>query len=147
MVTLLILIMSLQFIQPPKNNGQAMSDMDVTHFVQVPDSVLSILKRSCYDCHSNRTNYPWYVNISPVNLLLAYHVKNGKKELNFSEFSQYNTRRMKSKLSSINEQVEKREMPLDSYLWMHKDAGLTDAEIELIKEWTARAKSALDRKR
>ena len=82
-----------------------------------------------------------------MSLLLARHIKRGKKELNFSDFSQYNRRRMKSKLSSIDEQVENRDMPLKSYLLLHRNAGLNDDQIELIKNWTDSAKAELDQKK
>ena len=146
LVAILILFVLLQFIRPKKNVGLAATATDITHFVQVPDTVLSILKNSCYDCHSNYTNYPWYAEISPMSLLLARHIRLGKKELNFSDFSQYNRRRTKSKLSSIGEQVEQREMPLKSYLLIHRNAALSDDEIKLIDNWTESAKAELDSK-
>jgi hypothetical protein len=136
----------LQFIRPRKNSGLAATATDITHFVQVPDSVLNILKTSCYDCHSNHTNYPWYSEISPVSLWLANHIKNGKKELNFSDFSQYNRRRMKSKLSSIREQLEEREMPLKSYLLIHRNAALSNGKIKLVIDWTDSAKLEIDQR-
>ena len=147
LLILLIMFVLIQFIRPKKNNGNATTTTDITHFISIPDTVMSILKRSCYDCHSNHTNYPWYAEISPTSLLLARHIKRGKKELNFSDFSQYNRRRMKSKLSSIDEQVENRDMPLKSYLLLHRNAELNDDQIELIKNWTDSAKAELDQKK
>ncbi|RPD43466.1 heme-binding domain-containing protein [Paracnuella aquatica] len=145
-LALLVIFVLLQFIRPKKNNGNAESDKDFTHYVQVPDTVKSLLKTACYDCHSNKTNYPWYSQISPASLWLANHIKEGKAELNFSEFSQYTRRRMKSKMSSIAEQVENREMPLKSYLIIHKNAELSDAQIRLIVSWTDSVKTELSRK-
>lgn len=146
LLALLILFVLLQFIRPARNKGRADGPTDITNFVTVPDTVMGILKRSCYDCHSNHTNYPWYVNVSPASLLLAWHIKNGKAQLNFSDFSIYSRRRMRNKLSSVAEQVEKREMPLKSYLLMHRDARLSDPEIKLIKDWVDAAKNELSQK-
>lgn len=143
---LLILFVIVQFIRPEKNKGLAGTDKAITHFVQVPDTVKSILKVSCYDCHSNHTNYPWYSEISPVSLWLANHVKKGKAELNFSDFSQYTARRQKNKLTSIAEQVEGQEMPLKSYLLLHGNARLSAGQIQLIKDWVDSAKAELERK-
>lgn len=112
----------------------------------VPDTVMGILKTSCYDCHSNHTAYPWYANISPLNLFLANHVKEGKKELNFSDFAQYSRRRINNKLSAIAEQVKDGEMPIKSYTLMHAAAKLTDGEAKLILEWVDRAKQELKQK-
>lgn len=144
---LLIIFILIQLIRPKKNNGVAHTNQDITHFVHVPDTVMSILKTSCYDCHSNKTNYPWYAEIAPSSWWLANHIKEGKAELNFSEFSQYSYRRMKSKLSAIAEQVEKREMPLKSYLWLHSTAELSDIQIQLIKTWADSAKAELVKNR
>ena len=144
---LLITFILIQLIRPKKNNGVADTDKDITHFVHVPNTVMGILKTSCYDCHSNKTNYPWYAEIAPSSWLLANHIKEGKAELNFSEFSQYSRRRMKSKLSAIAEQVDKGEMPLKSYLWLHSIAELNDTQIQQIKVWADSAKAELDTNR
>jgi hypothetical protein len=145
-LAVLMVFMGIQFIRPPKNEGVADASSDITHFVTVPDTVRKILKRSCYDCHSNHTNYPWYARISPASLWLARHIKEGKAELNFTDFAQYSRRRMNTKLSSIAEQVEEREMPLKSYLWMHGAARLSGEEIRLISRWTETAREELKQK-
>lgn len=142
---LLLLFLLIQLVRPEKNNGVADTDKDITHFVQVPDTIRTLLKISCYDCHSNKTDYPWYAEISPANWWLARHIKNGKEDLNFSDFTQYSRRRMKNKLSSIADQVDKREMPLKSYLLVHGSAKLTEGQIKLIKDWADSAKAELDR--
>lgn len=139
LLIILILFVIAQFIQPSKNNGTAMAATDITHAVQVPDSVMAILKHSCYDCHSNHTEYPWYNHITPVNWWLKNHIDDGKRGLNFSVFSTYNYRRKNKKLEEIGETVEKHQMPLNSYLWIHTDAKLNDQQIRLITDWTRSA--------
>lgn len=145
-LAVLLIFIGIQFIRPPKNEGAAEAPSDITHFVTVPDTVKKLLKRSCYDCHSNHTAYPWYARISPASLWLARHIKQGKAELNFTDFAQYSRRRMNTKLSSIADQVEEREMPLKSYLWMHGTARLSDAEVSLISRWTEAAREELKQK-
>jgi hypothetical protein len=145
LVLLIVFILS-QFIRPKKNKGVADTPDDITHSVTVPDTVMNLLRQSCFDCRSNHTNYPWYSKISPMSLWLANHVKKGKAELNFSEFPKDNKRRMKSKLTSIAEQVEKREMPLKSYLIIHRYAKLDDSQIQSIKNWINSTKAQLDSK-
>src|SRR5690349_7024288 len=123
-IGLLLLFLLSQFIRPSHNSGNASSSTDITHVVPVPDSVISILKIACYDCHSDHTNYPWYSKITPVNWWLYDHIIEGKRHLNFSNFTSYSYKRKAKKLEEVAETVEKHEMPLDSYLWIHKEAKL-----------------------
>ena len=139
LVTLLVLLLLAQFIRPAHNEGEAAGDNDITHTVTVPDTVMSLLKTACYDCHSNHTNYPWYSKITPVNWWLYNHIQGGKRHLNFSEFNTSTFKRKAKKLEEVGETVEKHEMPLDSYLWIHDEAKLNDAQRKLIMDW---AKSA-----
>lgn len=147
LVGLLIVFVLMQAIRPQKNNGVAETDTDYTRFVSVPDTIRNMLRTSCNDCHSNKTVYPWYAEIAPSSWWLANHIKEGKAELNFSDFSQYGRRRMKNKLTSIAEQVEKREMPLPSYVLLHAEAALSEGQIKIIKDWADSAKAEVDRKR
>ena len=139
---LLIVLIIAQFIQPPKNNGSAASANDITHSVQVPDTVMALLKVACYDCHSNTTIYPWYSRITPVNWWLHNHIKEGKGHLNFSEFTGTYKRKMR-KLEESAELTEKHEMPLNSYLWIHNEADLTDAQRKLVVDWANMAREQL----
>ncbi len=139
---LLIVLLIGQFIQPPKNKGAVASANDITHSVQVPDTIMSLLKTACYDCHSNSTSYPWYSKITPVNWWLYNHIQEGKKNLNFSEFTGTYRRKMR-KLEESGELTEKHEMPIGSYLWMHEEAALTDAQRKMIVDWTNTARQQL----
>ena len=130
----LILVM-IQFIRPGKNVGTIEDPKDITHTVTVPTEVQSILQKSCNDCHSNNTQYPWYYNIQPVAWWLANHVNDGKRHLNFSEFNTYKTKRKLKKLKEVKEEVEDGEMPMESYLWMHGNAKLTEAEKAALYKW------------
>jgi hypothetical protein len=142
LIGLLIVLIIAQFIQPPKNSGSPLTKNDISHSVQVPDSVMALLKVACYDCHSNSTRYPWYSRITPVNWWLYDHIQEGKHELNFSEFTGSFRRKMR-KLEEAGEQTEKHEMPISSYLWIHKDARLSDAQRQLIVEWTKNSREKL----
>jgi hypothetical protein len=97
--------------------------------------VAGILQRACNDCHSNNTHYPWYTNIQPVGWWMQHHVNEGKEELNFSEFGTYTAKRQNHKMEEVAEQIKKGEMPLNSYLWIHKDAKLSDQEKEILISW------------
>lgn len=101
----------------------------------MPPEVQTILQTSCYDCHSNNTNYPWHSYIQPVRLLMESHIKKGKKDLNFSEFGNYSKRKQESKLKAMGKQIKSDEMPLSSYTLIHRNAILTTTEKEELINW------------
>lgn len=140
----LILLLAIQFIRPTENLGEAEGSQDVTHYVEVPQNVITVLQSSCYDCHSNRTTYPWYSKVNPVGWWLNSHIREGKEELNFSDFSAYDPDRMKHKLEEIAEEVEEGHMPLPSYTWIHRDAILNEEEARLIDTWVKTELQKLD---
>ena len=143
LLVLLIVFIGIQFIRPVRNESEQVLSADITKTFNVPDSVLNVLKISCYDCHSNNTNYPFYVNIEPVGWMLNNHIKNGKEKLNFSDFGAYSRRRQISKLRSIISQIQDDKMPLSSYTTIHKDAVLTTEDKTLIIDWSNKTKDSL----
>ena len=110
---------------------------------EVPKNVESIIKTSCYDCHSNNTDYPWYNKVQPVAWYLEDHVEHGKEELNFNEWDSLSNRRKKSKLRSIIKQIENDEMPLDSYTLIHREASFSEAEKQELIQWVERLKDSI----
>ncbi|EHQ41231.1 heme-binding domain-containing protein [Myroides odoratus] len=99
---------------------------------QVPSEVQSILKTSCYDCHSNETTYPWYSKIQPMAWLMEQHIVEGKEKLNFDEVATYGTRKRRSKFKQIINQIQQGKMPLTSYTLMHQGTALTKEEEEIL---------------
>ncbi|HEX2844983.1 MAG TPA: heme-binding domain-containing protein [Chitinophagaceae bacterium] len=132
---LLITLVLLQFIPASVNKSEKVSEMDITIQYPVPSTVQSVLKKACYDCHSNSTSYPWYARVQPFRLWIDGHVKDGKKELNFSEYGAYSKKRQFNKLRSIRETLEEGTMPLKSYRLLHAGAKLTDAEKATVLKW------------
>ncbi len=132
---LLLAFIIIQFIRPAKNKAEGISNNDISKIYAVPADVQSILKTSCYDCHSNNTVYPWYAEIQPAAWWLADHVKEGKKELNFSEFASYRIGRQYRKLEEINGEVKEDKMPLESYLWIHKNSKLSEQQKLTLANW------------
>ncbi|MBB6240461.1 hypothetical protein HDC90_005138 [Pedobacter sp. AK013] len=142
---LLVILVMIQFVQPVRNkNGQAMPN-DISKVIAMPDSVQEILKKACYDCHSNNTNYPWHTNIQPLHWFMTYHIQSGKEELNFNEFSSYTTRRQQSKLRSIENSLKDGTMPLSSYTLIHRNAILNKTEKTLIIKWVQNSKDSLNK--
>ena len=115
-----------------------------------PENVKIILETTCFDCHSNKTNYPWYNSITPVNYWLESHVNDGKKHLDFSKWSSYSLKRKEHKMDELHEEVAEGEMPLKSYTWTHADANLTAAQIAAVvslgKKSTRRLPTTTQRK-
>ena len=131
---LLVIFLLSQFIRPAKNQSNDLTN-DVSKKYPVPDSVQAILKVACNDCHSNSTVYPWYAEVQPVAWWLADHVAEGKRELNFSNFTARRVAIQNHKFEEIIEMVKEGEMPLASYTWIHRDAILSEAQKQTLIDW------------
>ncbi len=127
---------AIQFIHPDFTNPPVNQAETLEASMQVPENVKVILTTSCKDCHSNETRYPWYSNVQPSAWFLADHIKDARRHLNLSVWNTYEPNRKKRKISEICEQVESREMPLPSYLYIHWDAKLSDEQIKILCDWT-----------
>jgi hypothetical protein len=143
LISLGVLLLLLQVFQPIRNKSPHISEKDITVMYQVPDGVKAILQSSCYDCHSNNTQYPWYSYVQPMGWWLTHHINEGKAELNLSEFGEYSVRRQQSKLKAIAESVEDGDMPLSSYTLIHTSAKLSLTEKKQLLDWVAKTKDRL----
>jgi hypothetical protein len=106
--------------------------------LQAPAEVQAILKRSCFDCHSNHTRFPWYSSIAPVSWFTKWHVKEGREHMNFSTWASYSDDKKADFLDKIPKAI-KSKMPLPSYLIMHQDAKLSDHDKQVLTQWTSDA--------
>ena len=141
LIGLLVVFIAIQFYRPEKNISK---ENDIAAFMQEtnpPEEVRTILKTTCFDCHSNNTVYPWYDNIAPVSFWLADHIEEGKSELNFSEWATYSDKKKDHKLEELYEETEKRSMPLKEYTWTHEGARLTQAQIDAVVKWAKDTRS------
>ena len=127
-VAILILI---QFIRPERTNPL----LDPAEAVQAPEEVAAILRRSCYDCHSNETKWPWYSAVAPMSWSIASHVREGRKALNFSRYRAIDPKIKAKRLKRMIKTTRNGMMPLPSYLWLHKDAKLSPEEKQRIEAW------------
>ena len=132
-----------QFFRPNRVNPPLVEADMLEASMHVPDDVKAIISRSCADCHSNTTRYPWYSNISPASWLLVEHVEHGRSHLNLSEWNTYAATKKSKKLEEICDEIESGRMPLPSYLWLHRDAVLSADEIKTLCEWTVKARAEL----
>lgn len=127
-LALLLLIIQVIPVAPADNPP-------VEQEVVVPSEVGQVLRASCYDCHSFETTWPWYAYVAPVKWLVRDHVVEGREHLNFTAWNRYDPDRARHKWEEVAEQVEEGHMPIRSYLILHPDAALTDANRELLVSW------------
>lgn len=128
-VALLVALGAIQLVPVDTSNPPVTAD------VPASAAVKGILRRACYDCHSNETQWPWYGRIAPVSWLLARDVREGRAELNFSTWNQYSTQQRVKKLRESWEEVAEGEMPPWFYLPVHRDARLTADDRTLLRQW------------
>ena len=140
---LAVIFLAAQFFRPNRMNPPIVDADTLEASTQVPDDVKAIITRSCADCHSNTTRYPWYSNISPGSWFMANHVADGRREMNFSEWNTYSARKKGKKLEEICEQLEGGKMPLPSYLWLHWDAKLSPDDSKTLCNWATSERQKL----
>ncbi len=134
-LAVIVLIAAIQLIRPAKNFTTKDPPADIADKYEVPMNVLMTFNDACYDCHSDYTKYPWYYNVQPVGWWMAWHVREGKQHLNFSEFGNYPPDQAKKKFHHIYEEMRDRSMPLKSYLLEHPAARLSAEKYRAVEEW------------
>jgi hypothetical protein len=144
MIICVATIIGIQFIRPEHNVTRQTTEADINQILPMPERLESVLKRSCYDCHSNTTRYPWYAEIQPFSWWLAGHINEGKEELNFNEFGNYSPRKQQSKLKAIVNSVKDGTMPLGSYKLIHRNAKLSTTEKMLMISWMRSMQDSLN---
>ena len=142
-IGLAVVLIVIQFYRPERLNPAADPAGDITAQVPVPPAVRSILERSCFDCHSNRTRWPWYSNVAPASWLVAHDVTEGRERLNFSEWGSYKQGKRVSRLDMMISEVDKGEMPLKNYLLLHGEAALTEADKDTLCAWAEQLSDSL----
>ena len=136
-VAVIVATVAAQLVPVARTNPPVRMEVDA------PANVKRILERSCYDCHSNRTRWPWYSHVAPVSWLGARDVHEGREEVNFSEWPMFDFDEQDHLLEQVEKQVSRGKMPLPVYLIMHGDAALSRADREALLTW-ARAGSGGD---
>jgi hypothetical protein len=133
------LLVIIQFFPPKKNDMLKDPQNDIVFALEMPKQVRTKLVNACYDCHSNKTNYPFYNRIAPASWLLAKHIRDGKEQLNFSDWANYDRKKQVNLLMAICEEITAGEMPLKGYVFMHSKAIINEKELEAICQWTETA--------
>ena len=137
------LLLIAQFKRPAKTNPVSDPSLGIEAHVQVDPNVGAILNRSCYDCHSNKTRWPWYSNVAPVSWFVIDHVNEGRHDLNFSEWGKYSRQDQKAQLGQLCELITEGWMPLSSYTPLHPSAKLSDEDKKLLCSWASTQRNAM----
>lgn len=135
-VALVVVFIGLQFVRPVRTNPAVDQTQTIHTHLQMTPQVSAIIDRSCQDCHSNTTRWPWYSNVVPASWFLVDHVNEGRQHLNFSEWGKLDRRRADKRLEEMCEEVSDKLMPLDSYTWIHRSAKLSADDIKTLCDWT-----------
>jgi Haem-binding domain len=128
-IVVVVALIAIQFIPVETTNPPVESDIPTS------PAMKAVLRRACYDCHSNETVWPWYSRAAPISWLLARDVQEGRAELNFSTWNQYSTQQQVKKLKESWKEVREGEMPPWFYLPVHRDARLSADDRTLLEQW------------
>jgi len=129
------IVLLIQLIRPARTNPPVDRSRSLTALVAVPSETARILNRACRDCHTNETRWPWYSNVAPVSWFVIEHVNHGRSHLNFSDWAQYTPSDATKLIDKTCELTRKGDMPMGSYTWIHTDARLAPAEVEMVCAW------------
>ena len=138
-IVLGVVYLATQFLRPEYVNRE----IDPAKELRAPANVQAILDRSCADCHSQKTKWPWYSQVSPISWWLVDHVGHARRDFSLSDFQSYTPERAAHKMEEVCEQIEKGQMPLPSYLWIHRDARLSAADKQTLCTWAKSEQSRI----
>lgn len=140
---IVVLGCAIQLYQPDRLNPPVDESRTIYASIQVPPEVRAVIERSCNDCHSYQTKWPWYSYIAPASWLVSNDVSQGRLHLNFSTWADYKKNRKANKLDGIADEVSDKTMPLKKYTLLHLSAKLSDSDIELISRWAEKEREKL----
>ncbi|MGB7395867.1 MAG: heme-binding domain-containing protein [Pricia sp.] len=140
LIILLIALIGMQFYRPQDNDAEVRDVASFEAETKPSPEIRTIMENTCYDCHSNKTVYPWYAEIAPVSYWIADHVDEGNEHFNASVWDTYDDKKKDHKLEELIEEVEEGEMPLNEYTWLHGGA-LNEEQRQAVIQWAEQARS------
>jgi hypothetical protein len=135
LIILVVLLLGAQAIRPERTNPPSSNPFPIGD-----PEVETILKRSCFDCHSNETRWPWYSSVAPMSWQIADHVEDGRGHMNFSD---WNAEKAAKRLDEICEEIREGKMPLKGYELLHSEAKLSAADKDTLCTWAGARLAAL----
>lgn len=142
-VVLALIFLAIQVVRPDKQDALVAPQKSIHAQMQVPPQVATILDRACRDCHTNQTEWPWYAEVAPVSWWVIDHSTHGREHLNFSAWDEYDRVQAQQLLLDICKLTSSGEMPLKSYLVMHRDAQLSKDDVRALCEWSEAERAKL----
>ena len=139
----LVALIGAQFVGVDRTNPPSKPRASLLALKSTPPDVRAILDRSCRDCHSNDTRWPWYSRVAPISWVLLQHVHSGRDRLNYSAWTSYDSDDQDKFLDGMCSLPKKGRMPLPSYLWIHRDATLSDADVKALCAWSDKMRDTL----
>ena len=140
------LFVAVQFKRPARTNPPVDEYQTIFTRTQMTPQVTAILDRSCRDCHSNKTVWPWYTNVAPISWFITDHVNEGRKNLNLSEWAQYDRDRQAKKLQQMCDLVQDGVMPLSVYTPLHPGSKPSPDDVKTLCAWTEAERARLNSK-
>ena len=132
-LALVAVLLVAQVVPVARDNPPAQGE------VPAPPEIRALLERSCYDCHSRETRWPWYGYVAPVSWLLASDVHEAREHLDFTAWDTYSEKKRRKRIGEVWEEVEEGEMPLWFYLPLHPEARLSQDDLTRLRDWTRAA--------
>ena len=133
----LVAVLGVQFIRPPRTNPVTDPRRTLSAAMPVPAAAAAVLERSCRDCHSHDTVWPWYSNVAPMSWLVIDHVDHGRRHFNYSDWASLERDEAPKVLRGICDLPRKGEMPIGSYLLMHRDARPSPGDVQTLCDWVS----------
>jgi hypothetical protein len=133
---LFAVLIVMQFFQPETNDAPLIPEQDMLSLISPDEDIAILVRNACYNCHSNQTVYPWYSRVAPVSWYLDKHIRDGKAELNFSDYGELDKADKIGMFADFCDVLDAGTMPLRSYMMIHANARLSDEQRVLLCEWT-----------
>ena len=130
------LLLAIQLVPVNRSNPNVDPSRTIYTALPVADNVKVVFDRSCKDCHSSETAWPWYSYVAPMSWVVAHDVHEGRKKMNLSEWGSYSAQRKEDLLEEICEQVTNGDMPDRKYVIFHRSAKPTPQERDAVCQWT-----------
>jgi Haem-binding domain len=142
-IVVAVLFVAAQFYRPAKTNPPVDRSMTFEARIQPSPQVAAILDRSCRDCHSNETRWPWYSNVAPMSWFVIDHVNHGRSHLNMSEWGRYDNNEASNQLRNMCREARSEVMPLASYTMVHRGAVMSQEDIKVLCDWVTAERQKL----
>ena len=130
-IVFVVVFAAAQFVRPERANPATDASRTIQAHVGTASGLVAVLNRSCSDCHSNATVWPWYTQIAPASWLMAYGVKKGRDAVNFSEWAAYQPEQQRVLLIESCQDVTQGKMP-GPYTLLHPEMRLSTQDVETI---------------